>query len=98
MLFSTAFTVEVEDPLFVGLHDNTSGVAALFLGFGVLLLFAGTAVGMRASGRGRIAVATVAVTLLLFGVFRAAVLAPMLSCDGSRIAQQADGSYTCVDG
>lgn len=98
MLSSTLFTAEAEGPLFAGFHDNTSDVAALLLGSGVLLLFAGTAVGIRASGRGRIAVAMVAVTLLMFGAFRVAAVAPMLSCDGSRIAQQADGSYTCVDG
>ncbi|MFC8719654.1 hypothetical protein [Kitasatospora sp. NPDC057198] len=95
-LLSTVFTMELEDPLFVGLRDNTSGIAAAVLALGLLLVVAGAVVGLLGRGRGsRIAVVAVAVPLLLFGAWRATVLAPMLDCDGGLIARQDDGSYEC---
>ncbi|MFE1321303.1 hypothetical protein [Kitasatospora phosalacinea] len=95
-LLSVVFTMEVEDPLFVGLHDNTSGIAAAVLALGLLLVVVGAAVGLLGRSRGsRIAVAVVAVPLLVLGAWRATVLAPMLECDGGMIARQDDGSYAC---
>ncbi|RKE20994.1 hypothetical protein BX266_4371 [Streptomyces sp. TLI_171] len=92
---STTATMELEDPLFVGLRDNTSGLAVMFLAPGLLLGIAGIAVGLYGSRRGRIAVAVAGLLLLAFGTYRATVLAPMLACDGGRIARQVDGSYRC---
>ncbi|QKW21430.1 hypothetical protein HUT16_22310 [Kitasatospora sp. NA04385] len=97
-LLSVVFTMELEDPLFVGLRDNTSGIAAAALALGMLLVVVGAAVGLLGRSRGsRIAVLVVALPLLLFGAWRATVLAPMLGCDGGLIARQDDGSYACYE-
>ncbi|GGQ57348.1 hypothetical protein [Kitasatospora griseola] len=101
MVFSVSATIEIEGPpeLNPGFHDNRTVLAAVVLGTGLYLALAGLVLGLHGSGgaAGRTAVAILVLPLLAFGVFRLTVLAPMLACDGTSIAQEAPGSYDCED-